>query len=49
MRAIDDFLLTLLFVPDWFVTSKMIEKLDTVLSVDVNILFFYEDSYSIIF
>ena len=30
-KAIDDCLATLKFVPDWFVTSKMIKKLFTAL------------------
>ena len=27
-EAVDDCLATLKFIPDWFVTSKMLEKLD---------------------
>ena len=27
-KAVDDCLATLKFIPDWFVTSKMLEKLD---------------------
>ena len=30
-KAVDDCLATLKFVPDWFVTSKMIKKLFTAL------------------
>ena len=29
--AVDDFLVALKFVPDWFVTNKMIAKLDSAL------------------
>ena len=41
-KAVDDFLPTLNFVPDWFVTSKMIKKLFTALHADENILYFDE-------
>ena len=43
-RAVDDFLLALEFVSDWFFTSKMIKKLDTVLFADSD-----EDSCNVIF
>ena len=33
-EAIDTSLLALKFVPDWFVTNKMLEKLDVVFSND---------------
>ena len=36
-EAVDNFLPTLSFVPDWFVTSKMIKKLFTILYADGNI------------
>ena len=39
IMSFDDFVSTLKFVPDWFVTSKMIKKLFTVLYTDDNILF----------
>ena len=42
-KAIDNFLPTLKFVPDWFVTSKILEKLLTALHADDNILYFNED------
>ena len=32
-EAVDDFLPTLTFVPDWFVTSKKIKKLSTALLI----------------
>ena len=32
-KAIDSFLPTLIFVPDWFITSKMLEKLDKLYSL----------------
>ena len=38
--AVDDFVRTLNFVSDWFVTSKMIKILFTALYVDENILYF---------
>ena len=31
-------------IPDWFVTSKMIEKLHTTLDPDENLFYFNEDS-----
>ena len=39
-ETIDDFLPALKFAPDWFFTSEMIEKLQTDLFVDDNLLFF---------
>ena len=46
---IDDFLPTLYFVPDWFVTSKMIKKLFTALYANENIFNFDEDSGNVVF
>ena len=43
------FLPALRFVPDWFVTSIMINKLLTALYADNNILYFNEDSGDAIF
>ena len=40
-EAVDGFLPTLIFVPDWFVSNKMIKNLFTALYADENI--FYED------
>ena len=37
-EAVDDCLAALKFIPDWFVTSKMIKKLLPVLYADDNIL-----------
>ena len=37
------------FVPDWFVTSKMIKRNVAVLYTDDNILYFNEDSSDVIF
>ena len=37
-RAADECLVALKFVPDWFVTSKMIKNLFTALYADENIL-----------
>ena len=43
-KAVDDFLPTFIYVPDWFVTSKMIKKLFIVLHTDENVLYFDKDS-----
>ena len=48
-KAVDDSLLALKFVPDWFVTSKMIKKRFTALYADENIFYFDEDSGNVIF
>ena len=39
-KAIDDFLPALKFVPDWFVTNKMIKKVLTASFTDDDILCF---------
>ena len=39
-KAVDYFLPALKFVPNWFVTSKMIKNLLTALYADENILYF---------
>ena len=41
-EAVDDSLAALKFIPDWFVTSKMIKKLITDVYTDDNILYFNE-------
>ena len=38
-EAVDDCLVALKFIPDWFVTSKMLEKFDNTLHADYDILF----------
>ena len=48
-KAVDDFLPALKFVPNWFVISKMVKKLDHVLFANDDILFFDEDSGNITF
>ena len=48
-EAVDGSVPTLNFVPEWFVTSKMIKKLFTALYVDENVLYFDEDSGNVIF
>ena len=48
-KAVDDCLAALKFVSDWFVTSKMIKKLFTVLYTDQHILYFDEDFGNVIF
>ena len=41
-EAVDDSLVALKLVPDWFVTSKMIKKLYTAMYTDEGLLFFDE-------
>ena len=48
-ETVDDSLAALKFIPDWFVTSKMIKKLFPALYVDDNILYFNEDSGNPVF
>ena len=48
-EAVDDTLTSLKLIRDWFVTCKMIEKLDTALYADENILYFDEDSDNVAF
>ena len=48
-EAVDDSLATLKLIPDWFVASKMIEKIFTALYADENILYFNEDSGSVVY
>ena len=48
-KAFDGCLVALKFVPDWFVTSKMIKKLLTALYAGENILYFDENSNNIVF
>ena len=48
-KAVDDYLAALTFVPDWFVTNKMIKLLFTALYPDENILYFNEDSSNVVF
>ena len=47
--AVDDFVRTLNFVSDWFVTSKMIKILFPALYVDENILYFDKDFGNVVF
>ena len=48
-KAVDDSLAALKLIPDWFVTTKMIKKLDTALQSDDGLLFFDEDSGDVTF
>ena len=48
-KAADDFLPALKFVLDWFVISKMIKKVLTVLYADENIFCFNKDSSDAVF
>ena len=48
-EAVDDSLAALKLIPDWFVTSKMTEKLFTALYADDNILYFNENSGNVLF
>ena len=42
-ETVDDCLAALKFIPDWFVTSKMLEKFDNALHANDDILFYNED------
>ena len=48
-EAVDDFLPTINFVPDWPVTSKTIKKPFTALYADEKILYFNEDFLNLVF
>ena len=48
-KAVDDCLAALKFLPNCFVTSKMIKKLFTALYADENILYFNEDPGNVVF
>ena len=48
-EAVDDFLIALKFIPDWFVTSKMLEKFDNALHGKNDILFYNGGFYKITF
>ena len=48
-KAVDDCLAALKFVPDWFVTSKMIKILFNALYADESILYFNDDSSNVVF
>ena len=47
-KAVDSYLLVLNFFSDWFVTSKMIEKLDNALFSNDGIVFRGTDSDTIL-
>ena len=48
-EAVDDCLAGLKFVPDWFVTNKMIKELFTTFYADENVLYFHENSSYVVF
>ena len=48
-EAVDDFIPTLNFVPDCFVTSKIIKTFFTTFYADENILYFNEDFGNVVF
>ena len=48
-KAVDEFLPALKFVPDWFVTNKILEKLNDVLFVNDDIIFINEDCDNVTF
>ena len=48
-KAINAFLLALKFVPDWFLTSKMIKRLNDALFANDDIIFINKDSNNITF
>ena len=43
-ETVDDCLAALKFIPDWFVTSKMLEKSDKPLHANNDMFFYNEDS-----
>ena len=49
IKSVDDFLPALKFVPDWFVSSKLIKNLHSALFTDDDILFFDENSSNFTF
>ena len=48
-EAVDDCLAAVKFIPDWFVTSRIIKNLFTALYTDDNIHYFNEDSGNAVF
>ena len=48
-KAVDDSLVILRLIPDWFVASKMVKKLFTALYADKNIHYFNEDYGNVVF
>ena len=48
-EAVDDSIAALKLIPDWFVTSKIIEKLYNAFCAYENILYFNEDSSNAVF
>ena len=48
-EAVDDSLAALKLISDWFVTSKMIKKLFTVLYANDNTLYFSDNSGNVVF
>ena len=48
-KAVDDFLITLKFVTDWFVTSAAIKNFHNALFTDDDIFFFDAHSANVIF
>ena len=48
-KPVVDCLTALKVFPEWFITSKMIKKLFTILYTDDDILYFNEDSGNVVF
>ena len=48
-EAVDNCLVALKFIPDWFVWSKMLEKLDNLLHANDDELFYNEDFDEVLF
>ena len=48
-KAVHDCIAALKFIPDWFVTNKMINKIFTALHAGENILYFNKDSGNVPF
>ena len=48
-KAVDDYLSVFEFIPDWFVITKMLEKLGNDLLADDDILFYNKDFDKVMF
>ena len=47
-KAVDNYIASLKYIPDWFLTNKMIKKLFKALYADKNILYYNECSGDVI-
>ena len=48
-EAVDDCLTALKFIPDWFVTNKMLEKFHDAVNAKDDVIFFYENFIKVTF